>query len=99
MKILIASDIHGDKQSCQRVLEIFEDRGAEWLLLLGDLLYHGPRNPIPTNYDPQGVAELLCAHKECAFPLGFFIKFESVKCINGILEQRLTAGDGVLVDL
>ena len=64
MKILIASDIHGDKQSCQRVLEIFEERGAEWLLLLGDLLYHGPRNPIPAHYDPGEVARLLGEHKE-----------------------------------
>ena len=64
MKILIASDIHGDRKSCRRVLDIFEERGAEWLLLLGDLLYHGPRNPIPVYYDPKGVAELLSAHKD-----------------------------------
>ncbi len=64
MKILIASDIHGDAESCQRILEIFDRSEARWLLLLGDLLYHGPRNPIPDRYDPQRVAELLSAHRE-----------------------------------
>lgn len=64
MKILIASDIHGDLHSTERLLEIYQERGAEWLLLLGDVLYHGPRNPIPEHYDPPNVAKLLSAHKE-----------------------------------
>lgn len=64
MKILIASDIHGDARSCEAVLTLYKERGAEWLLLLGDLLYHGPRNPIPEHYDPRRVAELLNIHKE-----------------------------------
>lgn len=63
MKILIASDIHGDAMRCEQMLDVFEREGAEWLLLLGDLLYHGPRNPIPPHYDPKRVAELLSAHK------------------------------------
>jgi len=64
MKILIASDIHGDAQSCEALLDVFEKEGADWLLLLGDILYHGPRNPIPDHYAPQKVAELLSAHKD-----------------------------------
>ena len=64
MKILIASDIHGDADSCEKLLALYASTGAEWLLLLGDILYHGPRNPIPPHYDPQKVAKLLSAHKE-----------------------------------
>ena len=64
MKIIIASDIHGDAQSCEKLLHLYQTQKADWLLLLGDILYHGPRNPIPANYDPQAVAKLLSAHKE-----------------------------------
>ncbi|MBQ7315686.1 MAG: phosphodiesterase [Clostridia bacterium] len=59
MKILIASDIHGDAQSCASLLALFDAHRPDLLLLLGDLLYHGPRNPIPEHYDPQKVASLL----------------------------------------
>ena len=64
MKILIASDIHGDAQSCAALLSLFDTHKPDLLLLLGDLLYHGPRNPIPAHYDPKHVAELLSAHRE-----------------------------------
>ena len=64
MKILIASDIHGDAQSCDALLSLFDIHKPALLLLLGDLLYHGPRNPIPEHYDPKRVAELLSAHRE-----------------------------------
>ncbi|MBE6559075.1 MAG: phosphodiesterase [Ruminococcaceae bacterium] len=64
MKILIASDIHGDAQSCAALLSLFDTHKPDLLLLLGDLLYHGPRNPIPEHYDPKQVAELLSAHRE-----------------------------------
>lgn len=59
MKYLIASDIHGSAKYAKEVLRIFEKEQADYLLLLGDLLYHGPRNPLPENYDPQEVADLL----------------------------------------
>ncbi len=59
MKLMIASDIHGSLFWCERLMEQFEREGAEKLLLLGDLLYHGPRNPLPKGHDPKGVAELL----------------------------------------
>ncbi len=64
MKILIASDIHGDAQSCAALLSLFDIHKPDLLLLLGDLLYHGPRNPIPEHYDPRRVAELLSAHHD-----------------------------------
>ena len=59
MKLLIASDIHGSALYCGQLLEALEREGAQSLLLLGDLLYHGPRNALPPEYDPQKVAALL----------------------------------------
>lgn len=64
MKWLIASDIHGSELYCRKLLEAFERERADKLLLLGDLLYHGPRNPLPEGYSPQAVAELLNAYKQ-----------------------------------
>ncbi len=64
MKILIASDIHGSAKYCKSLLEAFGREGAEKLLLLGDILYHGPRNPLPDNYSPKEVVEMLSAVKE-----------------------------------
>ena len=59
MKYLIASDIHGSAYWCGRLLETFGKEGADRLLLLGDLLYHGPRNDLPRDYDTKKTAELL----------------------------------------
>ena len=59
MKLLICSDIHGDLESCEKALEAFEREGADKLLLLGDILYHGPRNDLPPTYAPKGVIALL----------------------------------------
>lgn len=64
MKILIASDIHGDLDSAKRVIAAFEKQGCDKLLLLGDLLYHGPRNNLPDTYAPKEVIELLNAYRE-----------------------------------
>ena len=50
MKLLIASDIHGSDYYCQKLLEAFDEEKADKLLLLGDILYHGPRNNIPDEY-------------------------------------------------
>lgn len=59
MKLLIASDIHGSAKWCRMLLEAFESEGADRLILLGDILYHGPRNPLPDEYSPKDVAEML----------------------------------------
>ena len=64
MKWMIASDLHGSLPACERMLERFEREEAERLLLLGDLLYHGPRNDLPRGYDPKGVAARLNGQKE-----------------------------------
>ena len=63
-KIIIASDIHGSAYWCQKLLEAFEKENANRLLLLGDLLYHGPRNPFPNDYSTQSVSALLNGVKE-----------------------------------
>ena len=59
MKLLICSDIHGDLDSCERMLAAFEREGADKIVLLGDILYHGPRNDLPATYAPKKVIELL----------------------------------------
>lgn len=64
MKWMIASDIHGSASDCQQTLALFEKENAEKLLLLGDLLYHGPRNGLPEDYNPKEVASLLNAYKD-----------------------------------
>ena len=64
MKILIASDIHGSAFWCERLLEAFEAENADKLLLLGDLLYHGPRNDFPQDYAPKKVFAMLNAIKD-----------------------------------
>ena len=59
MKLMIASDIHGSAFWCARMLEQFEREGAEKLILLGDVLYHGPRNDLPQEYAPKQVIAML----------------------------------------
>ena len=59
MKWMIASDIHGSALYCQQMLRRFEDEKADRLILLGDLLYHGPRNDLPAEYQPKKVIEML----------------------------------------
>ncbi|MBR3893752.1 MAG: phosphodiesterase [Clostridia bacterium] len=61
MKLMIASDIHGSAFFCERLLEAYRTEAPDRFLLLGDLLYHGPRNDLPTEYAPKRVIELLNA--------------------------------------
>lgn len=61
MKWLIASDIHGSAYFCRQLLQRCEAEQADRLLLLGDLLYHGPRNDLPEGYAPKEVIEMLNA--------------------------------------
>lgn len=64
MKWMIASDIHGSAYYCRLLLESFEREKADRLLLLGDLLYHGPRNDLPVSYDTRETARLLNSYKD-----------------------------------
>ena len=73
MKWMIASDIHGSASSCIALLEQYQKEEAQKLILLGDLLYHGPRNDLPDEYRPKEVItrlnqvknELLCVRGNC----------------------------------
>lgn len=64
MRLMFASDIHGDIVSTRRVFEVYEREGAEKLILLGDLLYFGPRNTLTENYDPKSVIAILNENRE-----------------------------------
>ncbi len=59
MKWFIASDIHGSEFYCKKMIEAFEAEKADKILLLGDILYHGPRNDLPKDYNPKAVIEIL----------------------------------------
>jgi len=59
MRVIIASDIHGSEYYMNKLKLRFEEEKAEQLILLGDLYYHGPRNPLPQGYLPSKVAEVL----------------------------------------
>lgn len=59
MHIMIASDIHGSATYCEKMLERYEIEKADKLMLLGDILYHGPRNDLPEGYAPKKVIDML----------------------------------------
>ena len=61
MKFFVASDIHGDSYWAKRVIDAFTESKADKLVLLGDILYHGPRNDLPSHYEPKKVIELFNA--------------------------------------
>jgi putative phosphoesterase len=71
MKFLIASDIHGSAYYCKKLIEAFYAEKADRLILLGDILYHGPRNDLPKEYAPKEVITMLN-------PLA-----ESIICVRG----------------
>lgn len=64
MKFMIASDIHGSAYYCQQLIQQYEQERPDQLLLLGDILYHGPRNDLPRDYNPKAVIPLLNALKD-----------------------------------
>ena len=73
MKLLIASDIHGDIECCKATIKAAKAHGVKKIVLLGDILYHGPRNDLPTNYAPKEVIsalneisdKLICVRGNC----------------------------------
>ena len=77
MKILIASDIHGSALYCEKLLGATERENADKILLLGDLLYHGPRNDLPEGYAPKKVIEMLSAASE------------KITCVRGNCEAEV----------
>lgn len=73
MKLMIASDLHGSAFYCRQLLAAMEREQPDKLLLLGDILYHGPRNDLPEGYAPKEVIamlnplreQLLCVRGNC----------------------------------
>lgn len=78
MKLMIASDIHGSAYYCKKMLEAYKKEEADRLLLLGDILYHGPRNDLPKDYNPKECIAMLNPMKE------------HLLCVRGNCVQRLT---------
>jgi len=64
MKLFIISDIHGSLYYLKKVIEIFGKENYDKLVILGDELYHGPRNPLPKDYSPKEVIEILNKYKD-----------------------------------
>lgn len=64
MKWFIASDIHGSKYYCDKMISAYRREKADKMLLLGDILYHGPRNDLPRDYEPKAVIEMLNSMKD-----------------------------------
>lgn len=64
-KLLIASDIHGSARWCEALMNLFVREGAGRILLLGDILYHGPRNDLPEQYAPKSVISMLNDVRNC----------------------------------
>ena len=77
MKIMFASDIHGSYKYAKLMKEKFIEEKAEKLVLLGDLLYHGPRNDLPEEYAPKKVIELLNGMKN------------DILCVRGNCEAEV----------
>lgn len=77
MKLFIASDIHGSAYYCGKMLGAFRAENADRLILLGDLLYHGPRNDLPRDYAPKQVIELLNGFKN------------EILCVRGNCEAEV----------
>lgn len=77
MKLLIASDIHGSAWYCGKLLEAYEKEGAQRMLLLGDILYHGPRNDLPREYAPKEVIRMLNERKQ------------EIYCVRGNCEAEV----------
>lgn len=77
MKWMIASDIHGSAAYCEQLLAAFDREEGDRLLLLGDILYHGPRNDLPERYAPKEVAAMLNARKN------------SILCVRGNCDSEV----------
>ena len=77
MKYMIASDIHGSAYYCEQLLTAYKAENADRLLLLGDILYHGPRNDLPKDYNPKQVIAMLNEHKK------------SILCVRGNCDTEV----------
>lgn len=91
MKYFIASDIHGSEKYCKMMIEAFLKSSCDKLILLGDILYHGPRNDLPDEYNPKGVIKILneicekiiCVRGNCDAEVDQMVLDFPVLCENG----------------
>lgn len=77
MKWLIASDIHGSAYYCEKLIKAYAEENPDRILLLGDVLYHGPRNDLPRDYSPKRVIDLLNSLSD------------SILCVRGNCEAEV----------
>ena len=77
MKLVIASDIHGSAFWCGKLVEVIEEFKPDRFLILGDVLYHGPRNDLPRDYAPKQVIPMLSAYKD------------KILCVRGNCEAEV----------
>lgn len=77
MKYLICSDIHGSSDSASLLIQKFKSEKCDYILCLGDVLYHGPRNDLPQSYQPKEVIRILNEYKD------------SILCIKGNCEAEV----------
>lgn len=105
MKFIIASDIHGSAYWCRKFCDLIEAEKPDRLLLLGDLLYHGPRNDLPRDYAPKEVIPMLSQYKDIILAvrgnceaevdqmvLPFPCMADSAQVFDGSLSLYLTHG-------
>ncbi len=96
MKLLIASDIHGSAYYCRKLLEAYKKEEADKLILLGDILYHGPRNDLPEEYVPKEVIamlnpmkqEILCVRGNCDTEVDQMVLEFPILADYGFLYER-----------
>ena len=105
MKLVIASDIHGSAYYCRKLLDVVEEEKPDRLVLLGDILYHGPRNDLPRDYAPKEVIAMLnplkdiiisvrgnCDTEVDQMVLDFDVLSDSAVIYDGETELFLTHG-------
>ncbi len=100
MRYLIFSDIHGSKGCLDKVLQAFELHHCDYIIILGDILYHGPRNPLPVEHNPKEVAltlnalasKIICVAGNCEAPVD-----QMVLEFPCLAETSLIVDDGVRI--
>ena len=105
MNMMIASDLHGLAYYCRKMMEAYRESGADRLMLLGDILYHGPRNDLPRDYAPKEVIamlnpmanQILCVRGNCEaevdqMVLDFPVLAEYALILDGSREIFVTHG-------
>ena len=99
MSLFIASDLHGSVTATEAMLARFEQSGSRYLILLGDILNHGPRNAIPQGYDPTKLAEILNPYADRIIAVRAIVIVKSIKCCWNFHYCNFSAGDSAQMRL